>query len=173
MNTLAKDNQEQLEGIFSVLYRTYWPAVYRLAYRLLGDREEAGDITQETFSRLYEALGDGGEILFPKSWIFTVAANVCRDFLRKQRKAKDVVSHRREDARDAGSEKDLELKREVEALRLALRRLKERDQILVMLYLDDLSYKELAQATGIRSSSIGKTLSRAIEKLANMIRNGD
>jgi RNA polymerase sigma-70 factor, ECF subfamily len=161
------------EDIFSDLYKAYSPAVYRLAYRLLGDREEAGDITQETFSRLYQALEDSDEILFPKSWIFTVAANVCRDFLRRRRKTKDAVSRHPGDPGRAGSENDLELKREVEALRLALRRLRKRDQILVMLYLDDLSYKELARATGISAGSIGKTLSRAIEKLADIIRNGD
>src|SRR5512137_489201 len=131
MNTPRNNGQGPVENVFIDLYQAYSPAVYRLAYRLLGDGEEAGDITQETFSKLFQALGERTEIMFPKTWIFAVAANACRDLLRRKRKTRDSLSRRPEDDGRVGSEKELELKADVEVLRKALRRLKERDRVLV------------------------------------------
>lgn len=60
--------------------------IYALAYRTLGREDEARDICQETFLRAYRALpGFKGEAKF-SSWLYRIALNLCRDWIRKKRR---------------------------------------------------------------------------------------
>ncbi len=61
------------------------PIVFRVAYRMLGDRAEAEDITQETFLRAWKMLPDWQPRARFSTWACTVALNLCRDRLRKKK----------------------------------------------------------------------------------------
>ena len=61
------------------------PIVYRVAYRMLHDRAEAEDVTQETFLRAWKALPDWQPRAKFSTWACTVALNLCRDRLRKKK----------------------------------------------------------------------------------------
>ncbi len=61
------------------------PIVFRVAYRMLGDRAEAEDITQETFLRAWKILPDWQPKAKFSTWACTVALNLCRDRLRKKK----------------------------------------------------------------------------------------
>lgn len=61
------------------------PIVYRVAYRMLQDRAEAEDVTQETFLRAWKALPDWQPRAKFSTWACTVALNLCRDRLRKKK----------------------------------------------------------------------------------------
>jgi RNA polymerase sigma-70 factor (ECF subfamily) len=173
MNKPEKAGRGRVDQIFNDLYEAYSSAIFKFGYRLLGDREDAGDITQETFSRLYQALGDSREIQNPRAWIYTVAANICRDSLRRRKKGTKFLYAREQNRRSMDSEHDSEFRQRDTAVRTALASLNERDQLLLMLYLDDLSYRDMAQAAGVKMTSVGKVLQRAIERLARIIRNGE
>ena len=61
--------------------------IYALAYRVLGREEDARDVCQETFLRAFRALpGFKGQAKF-SSWLYRIALNLCRDWIRKQRRA--------------------------------------------------------------------------------------
>lgn len=64
------------------------PIVFRVAYRMLGDRAEAEDVTQETFLRAWKVLPDWQPKAKFSTWACTVALNLCRD---RQRKKKPVL----------------------------------------------------------------------------------
>jgi len=60
--------------------------IYALAYRTLGREEDARDVCQETFLRAYRALnGFRGQAKF-SSWLYRIALNLCRDWVRRQRR---------------------------------------------------------------------------------------
>lgn len=61
------------------------PIIYRVAYRMLQDRAEAEDVTQETFLRAWKVLPDWQPKAKFSSWACTVALNLCRDRLRKKK----------------------------------------------------------------------------------------
>jgi RNA polymerase sigma-70 factor, ECF subfamily len=60
--------------------------IYALAYRVIGREEEARDVVQETFLRAYRGIGNfRGQAKF-SSWIYLIALNLCRDWIRKERR---------------------------------------------------------------------------------------
>jgi RNA polymerase sigma-70 factor (ECF subfamily) len=158
---------------FDELYKTYGQNIYRLGFRLLGNQEEARDVTQETFLRLHQILNGGPSLEKPKSWLYKVAANYCKDLLKHRNLAPRILEASLGATEGANPERETELQEHSRLVRNALDRLSKQDQLLIILYLDGLSYTELAETTGIRISSVGKTLSRAIDKLAFLIREGE
>jgi RNA polymerase sigma-70 factor (ECF subfamily) len=170
----GKTNTEfRPEEIFAPLYESYSPVVYRLAFRWLGNYEEALDITNSAFLKLHQALTIGKPIDNPKTWIYSVAVNLCRDSIRRTIKYRGILrekyrEHSRMETAHVGNNEQ-----EIALIRAALGQLPERDRILLLLYQDGFSYTEMAQATGIRATSIGKSLSRAIARLTSLLKNGD
>lgn len=130
---------------------------------MVPDREEATDIVQEVFIHLYEKLENGSNIEYPRSWLYKVTVNKCIDFIKKKRtheKVEMAVHLKTDENKLEGDEKQAVVK-------LALDKLKPDERALAVLYSEGLSYKEMAEATGIRFSSVGKTLSRTLNKLGD------
>jgi RNA polymerase sigma-70 factor (ECF subfamily) len=71
---------------FNQLVRRWERPIFALAYRTLGREEDARDVTQETFLRAFRALpGFKGDAKF-SSWLYRIALNLCRDWMRKDRR---------------------------------------------------------------------------------------
>ena len=72
---------------FNQLILRWERPIYALAYRVIGREEDARDVCQETFLRAFRALpGFKGEAKF-SSWVYRIALNLCRDWMRRQRRA--------------------------------------------------------------------------------------
>src|SRR5678809_1331236 len=72
---------------FNQLILRWERPIYALAYRTIGREEDARDVCQETFLRAFRALpGFRGQSKF-SSWLYRIALNLCRDWLRKERRA--------------------------------------------------------------------------------------
>jgi len=66
--------------------------IFALAYRVLGREEDAKDVCQETFLRAFRALkGFKGQAKF-SSWLYRIALNLCRDWIRRERRSSMVTS---------------------------------------------------------------------------------
>ena len=76
---------------FNQLVKRWERPIFALAYRTLGREEDARDVTQETFLRAFRALsGFKGDAKF-SSWLYRIALNLCRDWMRKERRAPMVA----------------------------------------------------------------------------------
>ena len=72
---------------FNQLVKRWERPIFALAYRTLGREEDARDVTQETFLRAFRGLGGfKGDAKF-SSWLYRIALNLCRDWMRKERRA--------------------------------------------------------------------------------------
>src|SRR2546430_9808997 len=72
---------------FNQLVKRWERPIFALAYRTLGREEDARDVTQETFLRAFRALpGFKGDAKF-SSWLYRIALNLCRDWMRRNRRA--------------------------------------------------------------------------------------
>ena len=76
---------------FNELILRWERPIYALAYRVIGREEDARDVCQETFLRAFRALpGFRGQAKF-SSWIYRIALNLCRDWIRRQRRTPVVA----------------------------------------------------------------------------------
>ena len=72
---------------FNQLILRWERPIYALAYRVIGREDDARDVCQETFFRAFRALpGFRGQAKF-SSWLYRIALNLCRDWIRRQRRA--------------------------------------------------------------------------------------
>src|SRR5258706_15760957 len=82
---VARSVRGDAESFNELILRWERP-IYALAYRTIGREEDARDVCQETFLRAYRALpGFRGQAKF-SSWLYRIALNLCRDWLRRERR---------------------------------------------------------------------------------------
>ena len=169
---------------FEKLVTAYEKNVYSLALRMVGDPEDAADMTQETFIKAYRSLSSfRGDSKF-SSWLYRIASNVCLDFLRSRSRHPQVsLSGSDEDERTAfelpdmsrNPEEQLMKKLSMEAVRRGLEQLPEQQrQRLVLRELGGLSYAELAQTLGLEEGTVKSRIFRARKRLcALLLRDGN
>lgn len=151
---------------FENIYAENHARLYRLAQRMVDDRESASDIVQEVFVALYEKLNGGATILYLNTWLYRVTLNKCNDQLKRTKRHRPL-----EEAQDKASEESgTELADRDRFVQEVLSRLKPSDRALLLLYGEGLSYKEIAETTGIRFTSVGKTLARTLKKMEELLK---
>ena len=164
---------------FEKLVTAYEKNVYSLALRMVGDPEDAADMTQETFIKAYRSLSSfRGDSKF-SSWLYRIASNVCLDFLRSRSRHPQVsLSTVDEDDRATfelpdmrqNPEEQLMKKLGMEAVRRGLEQLPEQQrQILVLRELGGLSYAELAQTLGLEEGTVKSRIFRARKRLCALL----
>lgn len=149
---------------FDALFLAHYQAVFRLAYRIAGTREEAEDLAQETFLRLHRSPHiwrdqAGGRRV--AAWLYRVVTNLAyncvRGYGRRQRREDTAIGETGEaDPADVAERAEVRL-----AVRQVLRALPERQVQLLLLRSGGLSYKEVAEALNLAPGSVGTLLARA------------
>ncbi len=155
------------------MVRHYQERIYRLAQGLLRDPEEALDVTQEAFLRVHQGIGGFAEKSAFYTWLYRIVVNLCHDARRRERRrgkefSLDQYNEERDrdgeapleiadpqgiDPRDRGADQELEA-RVVEAMES----LPEKHRTALLLReVENMSYEEIATATGV---SIGTVMSR-------------
>lgn len=146
---------------FNKIYNQYYPMIYRVAVKMVQQNDIAADIVQDVFLNLYEKQNTGVVITYYSSWLYRATYNKCIDFIKKQSRFNtlDEIKHY---STDEESYKNYEAAKMISR---ALLTLKPKERFLVVLYSEGLSYKEMAETTEIKFSSIGKMLARTLQKL--------
>jgi RNA polymerase sigma-70 factor, ECF subfamily len=150
---------------FEQLYERYANDVYRFAYWLCGDADDAKDITSETFVRVWTSENET-RLESVKGYLFTIARNL---HLQQQRKKKRFSQITEENAGTTQQTEQLtEDRSELEQTLTALDTLSEIDRtVLIMRAQDELPYDEIATATGLSISAVKVKIFRARAKLAS------
>ena len=149
---------------FESTYSENYPKMFCIARKMVNDADDAGDIVQEVFVYYFEKLQNGHTVHHPHSWLVRVTINKCVDCL-KQKKKRVPLS---EAGKLATGEENLQTD---EILWQAIAKLKPLEMKLIILYSEGYSYKEMAQITEINFSSVGKTLSRTLHKLKEILKS--
>jgi RNA polymerase sigma-70 factor (ECF subfamily) len=142
------------------LFDEHGAAVYRFAAVLLRHHQDAEDVAQETFLKLLRHLTAGGDTTNLRGWLFTVAAHAARDRQRRAMRWLPWTAAREPAAPAHPIDEDDRL----EVGRAPMQRLAPRDRLLVGLRAQGLSYREIAAAAGIKPSSVGRLLARAVDR---------
>jgi len=152
--------------VFTILVDRHAPACIRFATRMLGSREDAEDVTQETLVRAHRALARFDEGMSFRTWIMSILINRCRTaLLHRHRRTSRVVLDETAVGRAHvdGSTNDAELR---DAIERALSRLEptQREAFLLK-HVESLSYEEMATVTGVGISALKLRVQRACERL--------
>ena len=146
--------------------------IYSLAVRLTGDKEEGADLAQEAFVKAWQGLPSfQGESSFA-TWIYRLATNVCIDYLRKQKRRRQVESEVSLDDEELSwtepadwsqdPHRQLERSEQGRALARGLEALPEQQrQILVLRELSGLSYQEIAGKLDLDLGTVKSRIARA------------
>ncbi len=160
------------EPAFESLFAKHWRTVYGILFRLTGSREEAEDLAQEVFVRLYRNPPNLREHPTLAPWLHRVATNLGYNALRKgsrESRRQERVQRLSDAEESAGlhsmNPEDASLVSEERAtVRQALAQLSEREQACLVLRHSGLSYAEVAAALGVQPGSVGTLLARAEER---------
>lgn len=164
---------------FEELVKRYEGKVYTVAYRFVGNHADASDLAQETFVRVYQSLpGFRGESSFA-TWLYRIAANVCRDDLRKKQRRQKVSldeimeqpgGYAHPASTDIGPEEAMEQLETRTAVQVCLNSLSEEHRlVLVMREVQGLSYEEIAAVLGCSLGTVKSRINRARQALKQKI----
>ena len=157
---------------FKDIYKQHYTSIYRLVSKFRVNSHEAEDIVQDVFVKLYLQFNSGNQVQYPKTWLYKVAVNVCINTVnrRKETELLESVNYSEYGTTDS-LETSIDQNDQEEIIRNALMRLKEQERLIVILYSEGLSYKEIAEVSGVKFTSISQNLSRALEKLRPLLKN--
>jgi len=157
-----------------MLVEKYKRKAYFLAIGMVGNSDEAYDISQEAFIRVFRSAGkfDQGQRFFP--WFYAIIANLCKDALhRRQRRESQEVDIAENEfllVDEGNPETKMIKEEEVRNLRRALMKLGFEDREIIMLkHFRDLSYDEIASTLGIPKGTVMSRLYYARRKLAKLM----
>lgn len=160
------------EAAWAGLIRQHQEAVFRLAYLLLGNADDAEDVTQEVFIRAYRAL-DRFDLARPlRPWLLEIARNQCYNWGRALRRRLAALQRwgQAVPTSEANPDEQVTQQWKADALWQAVRRLNGPDQEIVYLrcFLE-LSVEETAQVLNIAPGTVKSRLWRALDRLRRVV----
>jgi RNA polymerase sigma-70 factor (ECF subfamily) len=159
---------------FDEIVKRYQRKVYTLARRILGNHEDADDIAQEVFIKLFYSLNDfkGESSLF--TWIYRITVNECKSFLRKKKIREFVQIDEVANLLKFGQTPDQELfeKEERNLIERAVEKLPTKQRmIFVMRFFEDLDYQEIAKILNKPIGTLKANYFHAVKKIQKFIKD--
>jgi len=181
INNYLKGDEKSLE----ILINRYLKSIYNFAYRYVKNGKEAEDITQEIFIKTWRNLRRFNRKKSFKIWLFSIAKNVCFDFLRKRKdfsfselelKNADEDYNIDEEIIDTSPLPDeiFEQKNLKDVLNSAMEQLPLQDQTVLFLHHNEhFTFQEIADSFDESLNTIKSRYRRALQKLRSMLSNSN
>ena len=154
--------QQGEKAAFRGVVQTYQRMVFSLSLKLLCDEEEARDMVQETFIRVWQRMGEYDTGKNFTTWIYTIATRLCLDRLKRMRQVVSMPDDElvfRRYASDTDTHRALENKEWVSIVRMLAERLGEKQRMVFTLcHLEGLSSSEVEEITGLDAKQVKSNL---------------
>jgi len=162
---------------WEAIVRQYWRKVFNVAYKFVGKHDEAEDLTQEIFLKIFKSLDTFDRRANFQTWLISVSRNLCIDHYRSVRKERETID-RDVDAADLAPASDnqeqlvlLEQRDRVVLLRRALAALPHTLRTAVLMRdIQELSYQEIAEHLRLPEGTVKSRINRGRTELARQIR---
>ena len=167
---------------FDELVRRYSSRMVNVAYQVLGDREMAEDVAQETFLRAYKSAARYRQISKFSTWLYTIALNLCRNELRRRKfktyslegmAERDEESKVRVDIPDEKTQPDLDMERKEagDLVRQAVEKLPEKFKTpLVLRDIQELTYEEISEILNLPEGTVKSRINRGRLRVKELLR---
>jgi RNA polymerase sigma factor (sigma-70 family) len=165
------------QAAWEQIVRQNWRKVFNVAYKFVGKHDEAEDLAQDIFLKIFKALKSFDRRANFQTWIISISRNLCIDHYRSVRKerqtiARDVDSN---DLQPATTDRGPYAQAEHQDLRAQLRQALETLPItlrtaVVLRDLQELSYQEIADRLGLPEGTVKSRINRGRIELAHQLR---
>ncbi|SMD43967.1 RNA polymerase sigma-70 factor, ECF subfamily [Aquiflexum balticum DSM 16537] len=151
---------------FSSIYLEYSSKIKSLCFGYTNSIDEADDLSQETFLSAWKHWDKFNGQSSRTTWIYRIAINKCLTHIKKnESKAIDIKEIEKELAINDEKNENINL------LYKAINKLENIDRLIITMFLDELSYKQIAEVLGIRENSVAVRIHRIKLKLTEIFNN--
>lgn len=162
---------------WEAIVRQYWRKVFNVAYKFVGKHDEAEDLTQDIFLKIFKSLDTFDRRANFQTWLISISRNLCIDHYRSVRKERETIDRDVDAgelapaAPEPGPIAALEQRDRVALLRQAMAGLPDalREAVL-MRDIQELSYQEIADRLGLPEGTVKSRINRGRTELARQIR---
>lgn len=169
---LIRDFNAGKGAAFEAIYNKYFPTIYRFCFSLLERSEDAEDITQETFVKLFQLSNKVHSAPNVRAFLYITSRNACMDYFRHEKKKKEATRAIMRNLPPLNSEQinDELDSMYFEAVRNAMQRLPHREkEVLEKLCMEDIDSRTAAQQMDIKLEALYVLRSRAVSRLKKII----
>lgn len=152
------------EREFTQLVHEQKSTIYTVCYMFARDKDEAADLFQDVLINLWKGIGKFRNDSEISTWVYRVSLNTCISADRKKRK---MPTTRLDMNIDLFNDDDTD-SRQIQVLRQRIQRLQPLDRAIVLLWLESLSYQEIADIVGLTPKNISVRLTRIRLQLKQM-----
>ena len=157
-------SKQQFEQLFKGNYRQ----MYRMAYAILEDAEDAKDAVSQVFTQLWHSKPQVSDDSLT-GYLLTATRNQCLQLLRQRRLREEMVEELKREQEERNDDERRELMNQLH--QVIADNLTERDkQILSMHYVEEMTYGETAEALGISPSAVNKHITLSLATLRNKLK---
>ena len=159
------------------IVRQYWRKVFNVAYKFVGKHDEAEDLTQDIFLKIFKSLDTFDRRANFQTWLISISRNLCIDHYRSVRKERETIDREVDTGElapataEPGPVAALEQRDRVALLKQALSALPETLRTAVLMRdIQELSYQEIADKLRLPEGTVKSRINRGRTELARQIR---
>lgn len=181
---LVERTQQGDQQAFSQLFAKYQKKVFNLSFRFVNDYEEAKDLTQEIFVRVYNGIKNFRRDASFSTWLYCIAANTCKNKLRSWKSRPNLISldetieteddemtRQVEDKSSPTPLAETETKEIQDQVQVAISSLSaEHREVIILRDIEGCSYEEIAANLGYNLGTVKSRLSRARLELKDKLK---
>jgi len=165
------------QAAWETIVRHHWRKVFNVAYKFTGRHDEAEDLTQDVFVKIFKSLHTFDRRANFQTWLISVSRNLCIDHYRSVRKERETVDRGVDPnqlspaATGASPLAQLEQRSQIEMMRAALDKLPATLKSAVLLRdIQELSYQDIADRLHLPEGTVKSRINRGRTELARQIR---
>jgi RNA polymerase sigma-70 factor (ECF subfamily) len=159
------------------IVKTYWRKVFNVAYKFVGKHDEAEDLTQDIFLKIFKSLDTFDRRANFQTWLISISRNLCIDHYRSVRKERETIDREVDTGElappsaDPGPVAALEQRDRVMLLKQALATLPDTLRTAVLMRdIQEMSYQEIADKLRLPEGTVKSRINRGRTELARQIR---
>lgn len=162
---LSETNKSTEKEFLSVI-REYERVIYKVCYLYTSPNAPLNDLYQDVIVNLWKAFPKFRKECKISTWIYRIALNTCISFIRKEKNVPEIVTLTRET--DWMVEEHDPIHEMLRQLYSMINQLGQLDKSIILLYLEEKSYDEISEITGLTATNVATKLSRIKDKLKRM-----
>ena len=151
---------ENVEQEFLSVIREYERVIYKVCYLYTTPNATLNDLYQEVVLNIWKAFPKFRRECKISTWIYRIALNTCISFIRKEKNIPEIVT--------LTQEEDDETQAMLQQLYRMINRLGQLEKSIILLYLEEKSYEDISEITGLTVTNVATKLNRIKDKLKKM-----